>query len=67
MSISGAFTAATRSGGNELRQQESYSLRFGLTSWLVGGIYIEPSVSFNLGGPDDSFAFGLTVPYTLGR
>lgn len=67
MSISGAFTAATRSGGNELRQQESYSLRFGLTSWLVGGVYIEPSVSFNLGGPDDSFAFGLTVPYTLGR
>jgi excisionase family DNA binding protein len=67
MSISGAFTAATRSAGNELRQQDSYALRFGLTSWLVGGVYIEPSVSFNLGGPDDSFAFGLTVPYTLGR
>jgi hypothetical protein len=67
MSVSGAFTAATQFDNAELRQQDSYALRFGLTSWLARGVYIEPSVSFNLGGPDDSFAFGITVPYTLGH
>ena len=67
MSVSGVFTAATQFDSAELRQQDSYALRFGLTSWLARGVYIEPSVSFNLGGPDDSFAFGITVPYALGR
>lgn len=67
MSVSGSFTASERREGLLLRQRDSYAVRFGLTSWLARGVYIEPSVSFNLGGPDDSFAFGLTVPYTLGR
>jgi hypothetical protein len=67
MSVSGTFTGATRFDNALLRQQDSYGLRFGLTSWLARGVYIEPSVSFSLGGPDDSFAFGITVPYTLGR
>jgi hypothetical protein len=67
MAVSGFFTAATEFDGIELRQQDGYALRFGLNSWLARGVYIEPSVTFNLGGPDDSFAFGITVPYTLGR
>lgn len=67
MSVSGAVAAATRFNDTELRQRESYALRFGLTSWLARRVYIEPSVSFNLGDPDDGFVFGITVPYTLGR
>ena len=39
--------------------------RFALTSWLAEGLYIEPSVSFGLSGPEDSFAFGVTIPYAF--
>jgi excisionase family DNA binding protein len=67
MALSGAFTSATSFPNAELRRQDGYSLRFGLTSWLARRIYIEPSVSFNLSGPADGFAFGIAVPYTLTR
>lgn len=67
LSLSGNFTAATQFANSSLRQQDSYGLRFGLTSWLASGVYIEPSVTFNIGGPYDGLIFGLTVPYTLGR
>jgi hypothetical protein len=67
MAISGTFTASERFDDVVLRQRDSYALRLGLTSWLARGVYIEPSVSFSLGGPNDGFAFGVTVPYTLGR
>ncbi len=40
-------------------------MQFGLTSWLAKGLYIEPTVSFGLNGPGDSFALGVTVPYTF--
>ncbi len=65
MSLSGVFTGAAHFSSAELRQRDSYSMQFGLTSWLAKGLYIEPSVSFGLGGPSDSFAFGITVPYTF--
>jgi hypothetical protein len=29
-------------------------------------LYIEPTVSFGLNGPGDSFALGVTLPYTFG-
>ena len=32
---------------------------------LAEGLYVEPSVSFGLGGPGNSFAFGVTVPYSF--
>ena len=67
MSLSGTFTASERLGNFSLRQRDSYAVRFGMTSRIARGVYIEPSVSFTLGGPDDGFAFALTVPYTLGR
>jgi excisionase family DNA binding protein len=35
MSISGVFAGATRFSGAELRQKDSYSMQFGLTSWLA--------------------------------
>ena len=64
-SVSGVFSGATRFDNAALRQQDSFSLAFGLTSWLAKGLYIEPSVSFGLNGPGDSFAFGVTVPYSF--
>ena len=64
-SVSGVFTCATRFDNAVLRQQDSYSLQFGLTSWLAKGLYIEPSVSLGLTGPGNSVAFGVTVPHTF--
>ena len=67
MSLSGSFTGADRFPNATLRQQDSYYLRFGLTSWLASGLYIEPSVSFRLGGASDGVVFGITVPYVRQR
>lgn len=64
-SISGVFIGETKFSRAELRQQDLYSMQFGLTTWLAKGLYIQPSVSFGLGGPGDSFAFGVTMPYTF--
>ncbi len=63
--VSGLFTGETAFDNATLRQQELFSLQFGLTSWLAKGLYIEPTVSFGLNGPGDSFAIGVTVPYTF--
>ncbi len=64
-SVSGLFTFETEFDEATLRAQEQFSMQFGLTSWLGKGLYIEPSVSFGLNGPGNSFAFGVTVPYTF--
>ena len=64
-SVSGLFTFETEFDNATLSQQELFSMQFGLTSWLAKGLYIEPTVSFGLNGPGDSFAFGVTVPYTF--
>lgn len=66
-SVSGLFSGATRFDTTELRQQDSFSLQFALTSWLAEGLYIEPSVSFGLNGPGNAMVFGVTVPYTFPR
>jgi len=63
--FSGLFIGETTFDNATLRQQELFSLRFGLTSWLAEGLYIEPTVSFGLNGPGDRFAFGVTIPYTF--
>ncbi len=63
--VSGLFTWETTFDNAKLRDQESFSLQFALTSWLAKGLYIEPSVSFGLNGPGDSFAIGVTLPYTF--
>jgi excisionase family DNA binding protein len=63
--VSGLFTGATTIGTTTLRQADTFSLRFAITSWLAQGLYIEPSVSFGLAGPGDSFAFGVTIPYSF--
>ena len=64
-SVSGLFTFETEFDDATLRAQELFSMQFGLTSWLGEGLYIEPTVSFGLNGPGDSFALGVTVPYTF--
>ncbi len=47
------------------RRVDVFSLRFALTSALARGLYIEPSVSIGLGGPGQSFAMGITIPYSF--
>jgi len=65
MAVSSVFTATTAINDARVRQPHSFSGRFGLTSWLAKGLYIEPSVSFGLTGPGNSFAFGVTMPYAF--
>ncbi len=64
--VSGLFTGATSFDSAELRQSERFSLQFGLTSLLTKNLYIEPTVSIGLNGPGNSFAIGVTLPYTFG-
>jgi excisionase family DNA binding protein len=60
-SVAAAFTGATRFPNAALRQQDAYSLGFGLTSRVSQALYLEPSVSFGLGGVADGFAFGVSI------
>ena len=65
MTVTGLFTGSTTFGNATSKQPAIFSSRFGLTSRLGEGLYIEPSVSFGLGGPDNSVAFGVTLPYAF--
>jgi excisionase family DNA binding protein len=63
--VSGLFSGTSTFSNATLLRQDVYSLQLGLTSWLARGLYIEPTVSFGLSGPGNSFAFGVTLPYTF--
>ena len=63
--VSGLFTSATGFKAAALRQRDRFSLRFGLTSFLTEGLYVEPTVSFGLNDPGNSVVFGLSLPYTF--
>ena len=65
MAVSGVVNGRMRLDDTRGRPVERFSARFGLTSWLGKGLYIEPSVSFGLSGPGDGFAFGFSLPYTF--
>jgi hypothetical protein len=66
MAVSGLFRGTVNAPDDaRLREPGSFSLRFGVTSWLARGLYIEPSVSLLLSGPSRSFAFGVTLPYAF--
>ena len=65
MAVSGLFTGSTTFDNAKSRQPAIFSSRFGLTTRLGEGLYIEPSVSFGLSGPGNSFAFGVTLPYAF--
>lgn len=66
MAASGLFTGGgTAFDNTQFRQPATFSVRFGVTSWMARGLYVEPSVSIGLSGPGRSFAFGLTFPYAF--
>ena len=60
---SGAFIRA--SADTASRRVDVFSLRLALTSVLARGLYVEPSVTFGLSGPGQSFTMGITVPYSF--
>lgn len=62
---SALFARAVALQRAESRRTDSFSLRFALTSSLAKGLYIEPSVSFGLSGPGQSFSMGVTLPYSF--
>jgi hypothetical protein len=49
----------------KLEGRENYVLRWAITALLTENLYIEPSVTFDIGGTGDNFAFGLSLPYTF--
>ena len=66
MAVSGVFAGGgTAFDTTQFRQPGTFSARFGVTSWVARGLYVEPSVSIGLSGPGRSFAFGLTFPYAF--
>jgi hypothetical protein len=62
---SALFARAVALQSTASRRTDSFSLRFALTSSLARGLYIEPSVSLGLSGPGQSFAMGVTLPYSF--
>jgi hypothetical protein len=64
-SFSGIFTGDTEFDNAILRSRERYSLQFCLTSFLTKGLYIEPTVSFDLNGTNPKVAVGVNLPYTF--
>jgi hypothetical protein len=58
----GVFTRARVFENVPSGQSESFSLRFALTSALMRGLYIEPSVTVGLSGPGQSFTMGVAMP-----
>lgn len=63
--LTGVVTRATTFDAIELRQKESFSLQFGLTSFITEGLFIEPIVSFGLSGTGNTVVLGVRVPYTF--
>jgi excisionase family DNA binding protein len=67
-SVAGVYTSQTDfddPANTLLRQEDAYFLQLGLTAWLTEGLYIEPSVSFDLSGRDNGFVLGVTLPWTF--
>jgi hypothetical protein len=65
MAAAGLFAGGAPVDNTQFRQPGTFSIRFGATSWVARGLYVEPSVSIGLTGPGRSFAFGLTFPYAF--
>ena len=63
--LSGVFVSETTFDAATIRQQELFSLQFGLTSFITEGLFIEPVVSFGLNGTGNTFVLGVSVPYTF--
>ena len=66
-SINGTFTPQSEVAGVVFDSENVFNLRLALTSLIGERFYIEPAVSFRLNGPEDAFAFGLSLPYLFGN
>lgn len=64
--LTGTFTPSDELGEFTLASDQDYDLRLALTSLLGENLYVEPSVTVGLNGPDDLVAFGLSIPYVFG-
>ena len=65
MGVAGLFARPTRDGTAPSKPPSLFNARFGLTTALGEGLYLEPSISFGLSGPGHRFAFGVTMPYAF--
>jgi excisionase family DNA binding protein len=65
MGVAGLFARPTRDGAAPSKPPSLFNARFGLTTALGEGLYLEPSISFGLSGPGHRFAFGVTMPYAF--
>lgn len=66
MAVTGLFAGSfTTADNRQFRQPGTFSARFGVTSWVARGLYVEPTLSFALTGPGRGFGLGVTLPYTF--
>lgn len=65
MAVSGSFARTTTPDGQTFRSPSSFGARFGVTTSIARGLYLEPAVTFGLTGPGDTVSFGITLPYTF--
>jgi excisionase family DNA binding protein len=65
MGVGGLFTRTTLADAATSRPVSLFNARFGLTTSIGEGLYLEPSISFGLSGPGHRFAFGVTMPYAF--
>jgi excisionase family DNA binding protein len=70
MAVGGIFTGISSRGAPAVdapavNTPAAFSIRFGVTTALGRGLYLEPSVSLGISGPAQTFAFGLTMPYAF--
>jgi hypothetical protein len=65
MAVSGVFTGRRTIDGRESSQPSAISVRFGLTSWIMEGLYVKPSITYGVSGPIDRFLIGPTIPYAF--
>lgn len=65
LAVGGSFTGRATSDAGTIQRPSAFNVRFGLTTWLAQGLYLEPSISFGVSGPGHPFAIGVTVPYAF--
>ena len=65
MSVSAVFAGSVTVDGATVRQPPLFSGRFGVTTSLTEGFYLEPSVAVGLGGQSNSVSFGVSLPFAF--
>ena len=65
MAVGGLFTGKAATDAGTIQRPSAFNVRFGLTTWLAQGLYLEPSISFGVSGTGHPFAIGVTMPYAF--